>query len=383
MCSRSLELLFLFVMLMLGKPGAYGIEAKNCTAAVNVERNTEYRIKAGDSAIIECPVTYCQKKPEIKWYKKNNHSSLTLHDGQRHTFTWINDNVFVLNLSSVHKNDSGLYHCESISGDQKDNSHYINIIVQDFTFNHPPQRESREMPHLFQIGNTVYAQNYSKGPFWIPDTVTSATRRVSYVVTTSVVCCYCVKFKVTIHIDQGDLFEFADDDTNTTDGHGASKKDKAWIIYLLSSLGALCLIAVSCLGPLYFIWRHPVKNKKISSVSQSEMNVLNSYSDVKYYNDNTIGVPDEGSVPHHGAATPGLKNKHGSTICDDQVSCWKAFRATLNPVHHQSATSIHHFPGEDHDMIVYASLSHGEHSQRSEPSVEIELTEYATIGQKN
>lgn len=86
---------------------------------------------------------------------------------------------------------------------------------------------------------------------------------------------------------------------------------------------------------------------------------------------------------HHAAATPGLKCKHGSTVFDDQVGCWKAFRATSNLICHQSVTSIHHFPGEDQDMIVYASLSHGEHSQRTEPSVEIELTEYATIGQKN
>ncbi|XP_060091137.1 B- and T-lymphocyte attenuator [Heteronotia binoei] len=304
MCSRSLELLFLFVILMLGKPGAYGKNAENCTAVVNVIRHTAHCIKSGNSFSIECPVTYCQKKPEMKWYKQNNHRELPLNDGQRYTFTWINDNVFALNFSSVNKNDSGLYYCESISGNQKDKGHFINITVQEY-------------------------------------------------------------------------------DANTTDDHGASKKDKAWIIYLLSSLGALCLIAVSCLGPLYFIWRHPVKNKKISSALQIEMNVFNRYSDVKYYNDNSIVVPDERSVLHHGAATPGLKYKHGSTVCDDQVSFWKAFRTTSNLEHHLSVTSIHHFPGEDQNMIVYASLNHEERSQRSEPSVEIELTEYATIGQKN
>nr|XP_056714165.1 B- and T-lymphocyte attenuator [Euleptes europaea] len=304
MYFRSFGLLFLFVMLMLGKPGAYETEAKNCTAAIKVERYTEYQFKPGISDFIKCPVTYCQKKPEIRWYKKNHNSGLPLNDEQRYTFTWIDENIFVLNFSTVHKNDSGVYHCESISGNQTDKGHYINITVQD-------------------------------------------------------------------------------DYTNSTDGHGASKKDKAWIIYLVSLLGALCLITVSCLGSLYSTWRQPVKNKKISSVSQSEMNVFNSYSDVKYYNDNTIRVPDEGSVLHHGAATPGLKYKHGSTISDNQVSCWTAIRATSNPVCHQSVTSTHQFPGEDQDIIVYAALNHGENSQRSESSAEVELTEYATIGQKN
>ncbi|XP_077198309.1 B- and T-lymphocyte attenuator [Paroedura picta] len=298
MCCRSFELLFLLVMLMLGKPGTYGIEeAQNCTITVNVERNTQYRLKSGNAAIIKCPVIYCQNKPEIKWYKKIDNSSLLLHSEQRHTFTWIADNVFVLNFSSVHQNDSGLYRCESISGIQKDTSHYINVTVQD----------------------------------------------------------------------------------NITDR--ADETDKAWIIYLLSSLGVLCVIAVICWGPLYFMWKNPVKNKKISSGSQSEMNVINSGE--KYYSDNPIGTPDEGSVLHHDAATPGLKCKHGSTICDNQVSCWKSFRAATNRVYHQSVTNSHNLPGEDKEIIVYASLSHGEHSQRIQPSVEIELTEYATVRQNN
>lgn len=106
------------------------VEAANCTAAVNVERNTKYHIKSGHSAVILCPVKYCQKKPEIKWYKRKNRSDLILDNQQRHTFAWLNNSTFVLNISFVHKNDSGLYHCESISGDQKDKSHYINITVQ-------------------------------------------------------------------------------------------------------------------------------------------------------------------------------------------------------------------------------------------------------------
>ncbi|XP_054829691.1 B- and T-lymphocyte attenuator [Eublepharis macularius] len=305
MYFRSFELLFLFVMLTLSKQQAYGSEANNCTAAINVERNTEYHIKPGCSAIIKCPVTYCQKKPEMRWFKKKNHTNLNLNDGQRHTFEWINETIFVLNFFSAQKNDSGLYYCESSSGNQTDKGHYINIIVQEY-------------------------------------------------------------------------------DTNTTDDHGASEKDKTWIIYLFSSLGVLIVITVSCLGPLYFIWRHPVKNKKISSIPQHEMNVFNSYSGVTYSNVNTIRAPVEGSMLHHGAATPGLfKYKHGSSICDDQASCWGAIRATSNPACHPAVTTNHHLPYEDQDLLVYAALNHGEHSQRHEPTVEIELTEYATIGQKN
>ncbi|XP_048350907.1 B- and T-lymphocyte attenuator isoform X2 [Sphaerodactylus townsendi] len=78
----------------------------------------------------------------------------------------------------VQMNDSGLYHCESLSGNQTDKSHYINVTVQD-------------------------------------------------------------------------------DDTNTTDGHGVYKKDKAWIIYLAPHhFRAHCVSPAKCrLSPPASTWR--------------------------------------------------------------------------------------------------------------------------------
>ncbi|XP_062983687.1 B- and T-lymphocyte attenuator [Elgaria multicarinata webbii] len=122
-------------MLKLDHPWAYGSETENCTTTITVPRGTQYNRTSGDSVTIDCPVTYCEEQPVIQWYRYNkaDKKSLILQNEQRHTVSWINGNNFILNFSSVNKNDSGLYHCVATVGEQKIESHLIEVFVQDYS----------------------------------------------------------------------------------------------------------------------------------------------------------------------------------------------------------------------------------------------------------
>ncbi|XP_061484062.1 B- and T-lymphocyte attenuator isoform X2 [Rhineura floridana] len=128
MCTGSLALHCLFLMLMLENPWAYG--NNNCNIAV--QRGSVHKINAGNSAAIACPVEYCNKTPEINWsrFSEVNQTFLILHPGQRHMISWANGNNFVLNFSSVYKNDSGRYRCEGTAGGKLLEGHVIEVFVQ-------------------------------------------------------------------------------------------------------------------------------------------------------------------------------------------------------------------------------------------------------------
>ncbi|KAJ6662728.1 hypothetical protein lerEdw1_011368 [Lerista edwardsae] len=122
MYAGSFVLHTLFLMLILDNPWTYGTESDNCTIAVI--RGTEYTKKPGDLATIKCPVTHCQEKPVLFWYKDGK---LIVQDGQRHNSSWMNDKLFVLTISSVDKNDSGQYHCAGKVG----TGHSTKVIILD------------------------------------------------------------------------------------------------------------------------------------------------------------------------------------------------------------------------------------------------------------
>ncbi|XP_061484061.1 B- and T-lymphocyte attenuator isoform X1 [Rhineura floridana] len=280
MCTGSLALHCLFLMLMLENPWAYG--NNNCNIAV--QRGSVHKINAGNSAAIACPVEYCNKTPEINWsrFSEVNQTFLILHPGQRHMISWANGNNFVLNFSSVYKNDSGRYRCEGTAGGKLLEGHVIEVFVQD------------------------------------------------------------------------------SEDANTTADHGAPEKSKM-IIYLLISVGPLCLLILSCLGLLYFIRRYQVK-KKDSSTSQTEMNVLGSNTDA-----------------HCSDAAPCLLQlPDGNVAYSNRGNCWKATRAASNPTCDECVSNTHQIFPPEKDTLIYATLSHGAPFQRDECSVE-----YANIVLKN
>ncbi|XP_044298427.1 B- and T-lymphocyte attenuator [Varanus komodoensis] len=130
---------------------------------------------------------------------------------------------------------------------------------------------------------------------------------------------------------------------NTIEGHGATEKTKAILLFVLPSLGVLCLLAFCFSGLHCFIRKRQVKNKMNSSSSEHEMNVV----------------------------------LDGDAVYGNQDICRKA---TPNPTCNESVTSAHQLKSENQDTLVYATLSHGEPLQKSEPLLETVFSEYATIG---
>ncbi|KAF7251238.1 B- and T-lymphocyte attenuator [Varanus komodoensis] len=114
-----------------------------------------------------------------------------------------------------------------------------------------------------------------------------------------------------------------------------------------------------------------VKNKMNSSSSEHEMNVLSIYRDVQSCNDSILHISDETTVSCL------LQVLDGDAVYGNQDICRKA---TPNPTCNESVTSAHQLKSENQDTLVYATLSHGEPLQKSEPLLETVFSEYATIG---
>ncbi|KAG8136688.1 hypothetical protein E2320_005249 [Naja naja] len=106
-------------------------EDDNCTT-ITIERGTKYYQNLGDSASLECPVTYSSKKPKMNWYmlNKNEEKFHILNNETERSIFWKNENKFVLQFQSVHKNDSGQYRCEAIVRKNNLASHVVELIVQ-------------------------------------------------------------------------------------------------------------------------------------------------------------------------------------------------------------------------------------------------------------
>ncbi|XP_032075362.1 B- and T-lymphocyte attenuator [Thamnophis elegans] len=125
-------LLLLLLMLMVDNSLTHDSEDDNCTT-ITIERGTKYYSNLGDSAMLECPVIYCIKKPEMNWHMLNRREKKfhMLNSEKQRSISWRNEKTFVLNFQSVHKNDSGQYRCEAILSKRILPSHVVELIVQD------------------------------------------------------------------------------------------------------------------------------------------------------------------------------------------------------------------------------------------------------------
>ncbi|XP_034269366.1 B- and T-lymphocyte attenuator [Pantherophis guttatus] len=128
----NVVLLLLLLMLMVDNSLTHDSEDDNCTT-ITIERGTKYYRNLGDSAILECPVTYCIKKPIMNWYmlNKSEEKFHILYPEKERSISWISEKTFALNFQSVHKNDSGQYRCEATVRKNKLASHVVELIVQD------------------------------------------------------------------------------------------------------------------------------------------------------------------------------------------------------------------------------------------------------------
>ncbi|XP_027675835.2 B- and T-lymphocyte attenuator isoform X2 [Chelonia mydas] len=309
----------LLVVLSLDHCQVYGDMTVNCTVELLVTRGYRYPGKPGDSLSIECPVKYCTEKPAMNWCKiQEMHCSLLKDGPTRHT-AWKDGNVFVLNFVPVHKNHSGLYRCQATVGSLRSESHAVEVLVQEVTTNAPTNPLSKQF---------AGATNVTEAP------------------------------------------------------QGPSSNNKKWIIYALSSLGALCLLILICLCLLCCLRWHSVKPKTTPVTSQKEMNMVSRATCAPYHTDRTTHAPSEGSTLYYCSMASLQQPLDDSTIYDNHVPHWNGSRAATGNACDSAAVDSYQPSSESEDVLVYASLNHSsiiEKLPRKEQNVEIELTEYATV----
>ncbi|XP_067402342.1 B- and T-lymphocyte attenuator [Emydura macquarii macquarii] len=319
MRANRILLHIVLVVLSLANRQAYGNVTGNCTVELQVSRLTKYRSQPGKSLSIKCPVKYCSEKPAMNWCKIEQNGCFPLKDGPTKQTNWTEENVFVLTFLSIYQNDSGWYRCKTVGGNLNSQSHAITIVVQEV------------------------ATNTTRNP---------PTK------------------------------EFAGTTSVTEDPQGPRSNNKKWIIYVLSSLGALCLLILICICWLCCLWRHQVKHKTTPVTSERKMSMVSQPPHAPYHTDETMKTPNEGSTLYYCSMASLQQQSDDSTIYDNNVPHWNGCRAAIGSTCDSAAVCSHQSSSESQDDLVYASLNHSailEKLPRKEQDVEIELTEYATI----
>ncbi|XP_068549335.1 B- and T-lymphocyte attenuator isoform X1 [Anas acuta] len=117
----------LLVMLAQSNYQVYGFDASDCPVEIQVQRNSEYVTNIGNSLTIYCPVHYCKERPLIQWCKIEAHECVLLDNSKAE---W-NSTVFILKFFAIHKNDSGMYRCQAVTGNFFSESNEIKVIVEE------------------------------------------------------------------------------------------------------------------------------------------------------------------------------------------------------------------------------------------------------------
>uniref|UniRef100_K7GIK6 B and T lymphocyte associated n=1 Tax=Pelodiscus sinensis TaxID=13735 RepID=K7GIK6_PELSI len=274
-----------------------------CTTELQVIRGYKFQSKSGDSLTITCPVKYCTEKPTMTWCKIKGQECLRLNDGPTKNATWIQQNVFSLKFTLIHQNDSGLYRCRATVGGVSSESHAVVVIVSD----------------------SSTQQDCAEHPIWAAQ-----------------------DFSATTNV--------------TGDPQRREDHNKKWIIYILSSLGGLCLFILICLCLFCCLRRHQVKPKTTLVTSQQEMNMIVERGMEKQSRESDI--------------------ESERNIFKNHIPHWNSSRAAAGTTCESTTVGPYQPSPESHDVLVYASLNHSamiEKLPKKEPDVKIELTEYATI----
>nr|XP_045004362.1 B- and T-lymphocyte attenuator [Jaculus jaculus] len=137
----------------------------SCKLQLYVKRHSAYSISAGQFFKMECPVEYCDNRPNMTWCKSSGMHCLPLGDRRQLRTTWEerrNVSVFILHFDPVLPSDNGSYRCSASSSHQVIHSHFITIYITEQTQNNserllinatsgsgPPSRtEAVDMPWL-------------------------------------------------------------------------------------------------------------------------------------------------------------------------------------------------------------------------------------------
>ncbi|XP_012507700.1 PREDICTED: B- and T-lymphocyte attenuator isoform X2 [Propithecus coquereli] len=122
-----------WVLFLSPHPDIWSIHGgESCDVQLYIKRQSVHSVSAGEPFKLECPVKYCDDRPNVTWCKLKGSDCLGLRDRfQPHT-SWKEDkniSVFILHFEPVSPSDNGSYRCFVNLSSKLITSHSTTIYV--------------------------------------------------------------------------------------------------------------------------------------------------------------------------------------------------------------------------------------------------------------
>ncbi|XP_003797741.1 B- and T-lymphocyte attenuator isoform X1 [Otolemur garnettii] len=126
---------------------------ESCEVQLYIKRQSLHFVSVGKSFQLECPVKYCNDRPNVTWCKLKGTNCSDFGDRFQHT-SWEekkNISVFILHFEPVLPSDNGSYRCFVNLSSKLITSHStaINVIDPSSASARPSEEEMANRPWLF------------------------------------------------------------------------------------------------------------------------------------------------------------------------------------------------------------------------------------------
>ncbi|XP_036601437.1 B- and T-lymphocyte attenuator, partial [Trichosurus vulpecula] len=269
-----------------------------------VLRGTTFTTSPGKSLTLNCPVNQCGENLNVSWVKVNGTESFRLRDGLRETRSW--DKEKNLTMFSLHF-DPVL---------EGDSGSYLCTV--GFT------KKSLSSSHIININVTSEYQ-----------------------------------------VESPDIYV-----TNSTEApleQRPEKETRPWLLYMLPSMGLLCILIFTCLGLFFWQRKKQAKQKKHPDALGRGTNQVTSHQPFGF------NQAEEGTIDNSILPTP-LSLSSETVIYNNDA--WPKVQMGPKVIYSNQGSE------ENQPVIVYASLNHSANGmnflRRAEHRTE-QPTEYASI----
>ncbi|XP_062384406.1 B- and T-lymphocyte attenuator-like isoform X2 [Sardina pilchardus] len=129
----------------LFSPHAQGVKTNDsCSIQVLLKRNSRDEAFSTESLTINCPIAFCDKRPDVGWCKlTDSNECAPVNDTDLMKIRWTNTNetygILSLHFKHIVMDDSGLYRCRC-KGNSMEHcmSHSMNVTVKDASNHETP-----------------------------------------------------------------------------------------------------------------------------------------------------------------------------------------------------------------------------------------------------
>ncbi|XP_075449682.1 B- and T-lymphocyte attenuator isoform X2 [Ascaphus truei] len=109
---------------------------ESCSITIHIPRNSHSNASVGDSLTLRCPIRFCSEKlPNVTWDKLAGEQYEPLKEGLKTSSEWTelqqNNVVHLLTFVSVQVNDTGFYRCSAADLATQSVAHAINVSISE------------------------------------------------------------------------------------------------------------------------------------------------------------------------------------------------------------------------------------------------------------